>query len=129
MIPETTTKKLAALVQAAEDARALAFAAKDRAEVLSAKVVQLSNAQAGEVEMTKAAEQHERAQDLQQSRYHAWQDTETLVTRVKAWLNELPRGTLLEAAPAPSISMNGAPGVVIGGLRSQISSLTAEFHQ
>ena len=51
------------------------------------RCIQLVNAHAGEVELAKAAEQHERAQDLQQQRYHHWQDTESLVTRVKAWLD------------------------------------------
>ena len=113
-------------MQAAEDARALAFAAKERVSVLEAKVVQLHNAQAGAVELAKAAEQHERAQDLQQSRYHAWQQQEELVTRVRAWLNELPRGTQLETVSMPLINLNGTPAVVIGGLRTQIANLVSE---
>lgn len=129
MIPDVATKKLAALVQAAEDARALAFAAKDRVAVLEGKVLQLVNAHAGEVELAEAEEQAERAADLQQQRYRHWQDTETLVTRVTAWLTELPRNVTLETAPAPAVAMNGSPAVVVGGLRTQIANLLAEFHQ
>ena len=117
------------LVQQAEDARALAHAAKDRAQVLATKVVQLGNARAPEVELAKAADQAERAQDLQQTRYRAWQDAEQLVTRVNAWLRELPHGTKLEAAPTPLVTTSGSPQVVVGEIRSKIAALAIEFHR
>ena len=50
------------------------------------------------------------------------------MTRVKAWLNELPRGNTLETVPAPTVAMNGSPAVVVGGLRSQIANLISEHH-
>jgi hypothetical protein len=128
MIPVTAQQKLAALVQAAGDAQALAFAAKDRAEVIGTKIVQLHNARASDAEIARTAALHEAAQDLQQQRYRLWQDAEQLLTRVKAWVNELPRGTLLEAVPAPAVAMNGNPSVVVGELRSNIAALISQYH-
>ena len=55
------------------------------------------------------------------TRYRAWQDAEQLVTRVNAWLRELPRGTRLEVAPTPLITMNGAPAVAVGEIRAKIA--------
>src|SRR5262245_37200580 len=120
MIPVSAQQKLAALVQAAQDAQALAFSAKDRAEVLGSKVIQLRNAKSPDVEITKTIALHESAQDLQQHRYRTWQDAEQLLTRVRSWLAELPRHVVLEAVPTPSTDMNGTATVVIGSLRTKI---------
>jgi hypothetical protein len=63
-----------------------------------------------------------------QQRHRVYEGREQLVTRVKAWLNELPRGTVLEAVPAPTISLNGAPAHVVGTLRSEIAKLASQHH-
>jgi hypothetical protein len=129
MIPDSAAKKLAALQLAASDARALAEAARTQASVLEAKVLQLHNGAADAGTIAKAAEQHERASDLQQSRYRAWQQREELVTRLKAWLGELPRNVTLETVPLPAVDLNGqSPTTVIGTVRSEIARLAAEYH-
>ena len=128
MIPETATKKLAALVQQAEDARALAFAAKERAGVLEGKVIQLHNAHGSFAEITKAAEQHEAALDLQRSRYVAWQQNEELVTRLRSWINELPRNVTLETMPSPVMALNGTFTVTVAEIRTQIGKLATQHH-
>src|SRR5215204_4470045 len=128
MIPEVATTKLAALVQAAEDAKALAFVAKERAGVLEGKVIQLHNAHGSVADIERAMQQAEQAQELQQQRYRAWQQQEELLTRVKAWLTELPRGTQLETVPAPVANLNGAPSVVVAEIRTKIGKLVSEHH-
>ena len=112
-------------MQAAEDARALAFSAKDRVSVAQTTLVQLGNARASEQDLIRAADQVERAQELQQQRYRHWQDAEGLVTRVQSWLNE-QRHLTFEICACPSIALNGAPAHLVGVLRSQISRLAAE---
>jgi hypothetical protein len=126
---ESAQAKLALLAQAAGDARALREAAKRQADDARNRVQALINAQAGEVEIAKAAEQVERAQDLMAVRHRKYEDAEQLCTRLRSWLNELPRDVVLEPVPAPTIALNGAaPQHVVGTIRAEIAKLAAEFH-
>jgi hypothetical protein len=129
MIPDVATKKLAVLAQAASDAMALAQSAKRQTGDAEHRLQLLINARASEADLAKAAEEVERAQDLQQVRYRAWQTAEGLVTKLWSWLNELPdAGARLEAAPVPLINLNGAPAHLVGTLRAEIAKLAAEHH-
>ena len=122
-LPDVAQRKLQQLSQQATDAMALRDAAKKQTGDVEHRAQLLINSKASEADVAKAMAAVEAAQDLQQERWKRWQADEELVTRVRAWLNELPRGTQLEAAPVPLISTNGPPAHILGGLRSQISAL------
>ena len=115
-LPDVAQRKLQQLSQQASDAMALRDAAKEQTGDVEHRAQLLINSKASEADVAKAMAAVEAAQDLGQFRYHAWQDTESLVTRVRAWLNELPRGTQLETVLAPTVAMNGTPAIVVGGL-------------
>jgi hypothetical protein len=128
MIPQAAVRKLDALRQAADDKRALAEVAKKQRADAEGRVQMLLNSRASEVDLAKAAAAVEAAQQLVQSRYRTWEDAEQLVARLNTWVNELPRGTVVEPAEASSMDVNGQPRQVVGELRRRIGLLAAQYH-
>lgn len=121
-LPDTATRKLALLTQASDDARALAFSAKQRAEQLGTRIIQLRNAQAS-ADIERVLQQHKEALDLQQSRYESWQRIEQTVAKLKSWLAE-QRDTVFEPVAAAAVETNGK---TLAGLRSRITALGTEY--
>jgi hypothetical protein len=128
MIPELAQRKLAALAQATEDSLALAHAAKKKVADAERQLQLRINAHLGEADLSRAAAEVEAAQDLMQARHRVYEGREQLVTRLKSWLRELPRDTVLEPVPAPVVALNGAPAHVVGTLRSEIAKLVVQHH-
>ena len=127
-LPDVAQRKLQQLSQQASDAMALRDTAKKQTGDVEHRAQLLINSKASEADVAKALAAVEAAQDLQQERWKRWQADEELVTRAQSWVRELPRNTVLETVPAPTVAMNGLPAVVVGGLRSQISALVIEHH-
>jgi hypothetical protein len=124
---EHAQKKLSMLQQAAADAMALAQAAKRQTGEIE-RTLALKSGRASETEIQRTLDEHERALNLQQQRYRAWQDAEGLMTRLNGWVRGLPRSVVLEPVPTPIIAMNGNPSIVVGTLRAAISKLASEHH-